>query len=338
MIFIGGENMKYLVTGATGFVGKSIVKELKKRGVDVTALVRKSSNLEYLVNENIPYVYGDLTDFDSLKKAFKNHNVVIHAAGLVTDWGKKADYIKTNYYGTKNLLEACVATNIRRVLHVSTVSVFNAQTDQPINEDTPWNERIPGWYSKSKHMAEELVRDYMQKQRLDITIVYPSWIYGEGDQHFVPEIIQALRTGKMLFFRDQGNHVIEIVYVGNLVEAIVLILSNDQTIGKSFILSDKPKITFREFVNTIAGRIGAKEVNFTVPYPIAYSAAFIMESLFHMFNIKKRPFLTRSSVLFLGNNIIYDTSNLQSIGFKQPYDFKEAIERSLHILENGTNH
>ena len=81
--------LKYLVTGATGFVGKAVIKELKKRGNDVTALVRKSSMLDDLINESIPYVYGDLTDLESLKNAFKNHDVVIRRARLLIGVKKK---------------------------------------------------------------------------------------------------------------------------------------------------------------------------------------------------------------------------------------------------------
>jgi nucleoside-diphosphate-sugar epimerase len=324
--------MDHIITGATGFIGKAITQKLFDNGKNVTAFVRRTSNIEYLKNNNIPFVYGDLNDLDSLKKAFKGHKVLIHAAGFVSDWGKKKDYIKANYIGIKNVLEACIESGIKRVVYFSTVDVYGGIRNVVINEKMPLKGSIPGWYPKSKILAEKFVRDYMENNLLDISIVYPSWVYGEGDQHFIPEIIQALKDGSMMFFRKCGNHVLDIVYLENLVAAILYILENDQTIGNRFILSDNPKIKFRDFVNTIANLIGCKEVKFTLPYPIAYSVATIIESVYRVCNFKSRPLLTRNTVYLLGNNIMYDNSNLKSFGYIQPYSFEEGINKTIKSL------
>ena len=320
--------MDIIFTGATGFIGYAIAKHLKKVGHSITAVIRKTSNVDKLKKVNIDYIEGDIQNKDNLITLFKGKDVVIHCAGFVTDWGKKGNFIKTNYFGTKNVIEATVEAGVKRFIYVSTVDVFGHKKHIVINEKSPLGKR-PGWYGKSKIKAEKLVREYIKNKTLDISIIYPPWVYGEGDLHFVPEIIDALKSNSMMFFRNKGKHTIEISYIENLVKAVETILNNDNSIGEGYIIADEPKISFRDFVNAIAEKLEYKKVNFTLPYPITYFAATLLEAFYKLFRIKKRPLLTRHSITLLGNDIIYDTSKIKNLGFKQKYNFEEAINKTL---------
>ncbi len=319
--------MNILVTGSTGFLGYAITKHLKRKGYDVHALVRKTSKTQDLQEEAIPLIIGDVGDKDSLIKAFRGRDAIIHCAGFVTDWGLKKDFIRVNYYGTKNVLEACIEAGVKRLIHTSTVDVFGHKHGSRINEDSPLGKR-PGWYGKSKIMAEKLVREYIQGNKLDISIIYPPWVYGEGDVTFVPEIVEAIKDGSMMFFRSGGRHTIEISYIEHLTEAVELILNSDESIGEGYIIADEPKMSFRKFVNSIAERIGGKEVSFTLPYPIAYFASLMMEAFYKLIGKKKRPLLTRHSMTLLGNDIVYDTTKLKELGFQPEYDFNTAMDKT----------
>jgi nucleoside-diphosphate-sugar epimerase len=318
--------MKILVTGATGFIGTAIVKELKAQGHEVTALARKTSKIDGLKNENIPIVYGDINDPESLKRAFQGQQAVVHTAAYVSDWGTKKDYIRGIYQGTQNVLEALVAAGVRRLIFFSSVVVFGGAANVAINETFPLKPMV-GWYTKAKIMAENMIQDYIQKKLLDITIVHPPWVYGEGDRTFIPAMVQAIKGGYMMFFRSGGRHAIEINYVGNIAAAVAFMIDNPATYGERYILADDPKITFREFVNTVAKKLGRPEVRVSLPYPLAYLTAACMEALYRILGIKNRPFLTRMAVYLLGNNIMYDTSKLKALGFKQRYTFEEVIRR-----------
>jgi nucleoside-diphosphate-sugar epimerase len=318
--------MKILVTGATGFIGTAIVKELKAQGHEVTALARKTSKIDGLKNENIPIVYGDINDPESLKRAFQGQQAVVHTAAYVSDWGTKKDYIRGIYQGTQNVLEALVAAGVRRLIFFSSVVVFGGVANVAINETFPLKPMV-GWYTKAKIMAENLIQGYIQKKLLDITIVHPPWVYGEGDRTFIPAMVQAIEGGYMMFFRSGGRHAIEINYVGNIAAAVAFMIDNPATYGERYILADDPKITFREFVNTVAKKLGRPEVRVSLPYPLAYLTAACMEALYRILGIKNRPFLTRMAVYLLGNNIMYDTSKLKALGFKQRYTFEEVIRR-----------
>jgi nucleoside-diphosphate-sugar epimerase len=318
--------MKILVTGATGFIGTAIVKELKAQGHEVTALARKTSKIDGLKNENIPIVYGDINDPESLKRAFQGQQAVVHTAAYVSDWGTKKDYIRGIYRGTQNVLEALVAAGVRRLIFFSSVVVFGGAANVAINETFPLKPMV-GWYTKAKIMAENMIQGYIQKKLLDITIVHPPWVYGEGDRTFIPAMVQAIKGGYMMFFRSGGRHAIEINYVGNIAAAVAFMIDNPATHCERYILADDPKITFREFVNTVAKKLGRPEVRVSLPYPLAYLTAACMEALYRILGIKNRPFLTRMAVYLLGNNIMYDTSKLKALGFKQRYTFEEVIRR-----------
>lgn len=316
--------MKILVTGATGFIGRAIARELTSQGHQVTALVRKTSNSDVLNQDNIPFVYGDINDPESLRRAFKGQQAVVHAAGYVSDWGTKQDYIRGIYQGTRNVLEALVDSGIRRLIFFSSVVVFGGPANVAINETFPLKPMV-GWYTKAKIMAEHLIREYIQQKLLDITIVHPPWVYGEGDRTFIPEMVKGIRGGYMAFFRSGGRHAIEINYVGNIAAAVAFMIGNPATYGERYILADDPKITFREFVNAVAKRLGRPEVRISLPYPVAYLAAGCLEAVYRILSIRRRPFLTRMAVYLLGNNIMYDTSKLKALGFKQRYTFAEVI-------------
>ncbi len=324
---IGRSELNILVTGSTGFLGFAITRYLKRKGYNVHAMVRESSNTKSLDDEDIHNIIGDVNDKQSLIKAFEGRDAIIHCAGFVTDWGKKENFIRVNYYGTKNVLEACVESGVRRLVHTSTVDIFGHKNGSRINENSPLRNR-PGWYGKTKIMAEKLVREYIQQNKLDISIIYPPWVYGEGDITFVPEIVEAIKDGSMMFFRSKGNHTIEISYIEHLTEAVELILNSKDAIGEGYIIADEPKMTFRKFVNSIAKRIGGKEVNFTLPYPLAYFASLMMEGFYKLIGSKKRPLLTRHSMTLLGNDIVYDTTKLHELGFQPKYDFKTSMDKT----------
>lgn len=318
--------MKILVTGATGFIGKAIVRELKNQGHQVTALVRKTSKVEDLKTQNIPMITGDINNPESLRRAFEGQQAIVHTAAYVSDWGAKQDYIQGIYQGAQNVLEACVSSGVRRLIFFSSVVVFGGVTDVPINETFPLKP-IVGWYTRAKIMAENLIQTYIQSKQLDITIVHPPWVYGEGDRNFIPAMVKGLRGGYMMFFRNGGRHAIEINYVGNIADAVAFMIDKPETYGERYILADDPKITFREFVNTIARKIGRPEVKISLPYPLAYLSAACLEAVYRILGIKNRPFITRMAVRLLGNNIIYDTSKLKALGFKQKYMFEEVIDK-----------
>jgi len=327
--------MNYLVTGATGFIGNALTQALKERNKNVYGLVRKAEQAELLRMDDIDCRVGDLRDKSSLRSAFKDMHVVVHTAGLVSDWGRPEEFVQVNFHGTRNVLEACSEMNVKRVIHISTADIFGYQVDHPINENSPIS-RTSFWYTKSKIMAEELVRQHAIKRELEITIIYPTWVYGKGDRHFVPEIIKGIRSRQLVFFGKNGKTFFGLSYIENLCHAICFLMDHPGSVGERFLVSDEPQMTFHEFVNTLARRIGCKEIRMSLPYWLAYLVACMMELGYTALRKEERPLLTRYAVTWFGHSILYDTTKLRSLGFKQAYSTQEGIEKAIsHLALNG---
>jgi nucleoside-diphosphate-sugar epimerase len=323
--------MKYLVTGATGFIGHALTGTLMQRNTHVYGLVRKAEQAELLRKGNIDCRMGDVRDKDSLRSAFKDMDGIVHTAGLVSDWGRPEEFLQVNYHGTRNVLEVCSEMNIRRVIHISTADVFGYQVDYPVNEDAPIR-RSSSWYTRSKIMAEELVRQYARNRELEITIIYPTWVYGKGDRHFVPEIIKGIRSRQMVFFGNKGKNFFGLSYIENLCQAICFLMDHPRSVGERFLVSDEPQITFHDFVNMLARKVGCEEIRVSLPYWLAYTVACMMELGYTALRKDERPLLTRYGVSWFGHSIRYDTTKLKSFGFEQAYSVEEGIEKTLEHL------
>ncbi len=327
----GEVSLNYLVTGATGFIGNAIAKALKQRNNNVYGLIRRAEQVQALQKDNIDYRMGDIQDRASLKPAFKDMHVLIHSAGLVTDWGRPEEFVQLNFQGTKNVFEVCSEIGIKRVIYISTADIFGYPTDHPVNEDSPIR-KGPSWYARSKIMAEELARRYADNRELDMTIIYPTWVYGEGDRHFVPEIIDNILSGQMVFFAKTKDTFFGLSYIENLSQAICFLIENPASVGQRFLVSDEPQITFQEFVNILAGKVGHKEIHLNLPYWLAYAIAFMMEFSYKALNKNHRPLLTRYAVSWFGNSVTYDTTKLKSLGWNQRYSIQEGIEKTLKYI------
>ena len=327
--------MNYLITGATGFIGHALTQTLKQRNKHVYGLVRKTEQAELLRMDNIDCRMGDVRDRNSLRSAFEDMDVIVHTAGLVSDWGRPEEFVQVNFHGTRNVLEVCSELNIKRVIHISTADILGYQVDYPVNEDAPIK-RSSSWYTKSKIMAEELVRQYARNRELEITIVYPTWVYGKGDRHFVPEIIKGIRNRQLVFFGKKGRNFFGLSYIENLCHAICFLMDHPGSVGERFLVSDEPQITFHEFVNMLARKAGCEEVRVNLPYWLAYMVACMMELGYTALRKEERPLLTRYAVTWFGHSILYDTTKLRSLGFKQAYSTQEGIEKAIsHLALNG---
>ena len=177
--------MNCLVLGANGFIGQHIVNELLCRRRSVKIFIRKDNAM--FKDKNIEIVFGDLLDMNSLISAMKGVDIVFHSAAYVSDWGPKSLFLKINVDGTKNVLDACLYNNIRRLIYISTYAIFDFRSGGLISEKS---KKIlkPYPYCYSKFLAERLIWKYREKYRIPVTVVYPPWVYGPGDQHFFQEL------------------------------------------------------------------------------------------------------------------------------------------------------
>ena len=185
--------MKALVTGATGFIGANLVRELLKQGYQVRALVRKESSLRNIDGLKIEIAYGDLRDKESLDAALDGCDVLFHVAASYTFWTPHPEAIyETNVRGTENLLRAAAAKGIKKVVYTSTESTIGIDHNGCLGtEEQQTNpDKLCGHYKKSKLLAEQLAMK-MCREGLPLVVVNPTTPVGGFD-------IKPTPTGELI--------------------------------------------------------------------------------------------------------------------------------------------
>ncbi|MFP4106147.1 MAG: NAD-dependent epimerase/dehydratase family protein [Phycisphaerae bacterium] len=331
-----------LVTGATGLLGSHIVEKLIEQGKPVRVLVRETSDTSFLDTLDVEQVVGDVTDPDSLKAAMQGVEIVYHSAAQVGDWGPWERFVAVTIEGTRNMLNAARDANIKRFLHISSISTYGHPNEEGLvlDESAPLGslgENLHKWsyYSRAKVEAEKLVWEYHNRGDIVATVVKPSWLYGERDRASLPRLITAIRKGKAKILGD-GQNLLNLTYAGNEAEGCILAAESEQAAGEIYNLSSDGKITLEEYMNKIAKAIGCPPVKKHVPYGIAYRVAFLMECFGHLFGMKKPPLVTRYSVWLMGRRCFFSPEKARKeLGWEPTVDYDEGIRRSVEWVDKN---
>jgi dihydroflavonol-4-reductase len=324
--------MKVLVTGANGFLGAWLTKRLIREGYQVSALIRKSSDLSELEGLNPNYLYGDVTDPASLEAACAGQDIVFHLAGLVAY--KKSDQArleKVNVGGTKNVVEACLKTGVPQLLHVSSVVAIGASfKPQPLTEDFTYNiAHLKLGYFDTKKRAEDVVRSAALTGKIRAVCVNPSTIYGFGDARKGSRKNQIkVAKGKMPFYTNGG---VNVVGVEDVVEGILLAVKHGKS-GERYILAGE-NMTIKCLFEEIAAAAGVNPPKRLMPNWLLHSIGFVGDCLFPLgVDIGVSGVNAHTATLYHW----FDSAKAQrELGFK-PSPAKNAIQKSVTWMkENG---
>ena len=304
--------MKCLVTGASGFIGSNIVKELMKEGYQVKCLVRENSNLENLIGLDIEIVKGDIQNKESLLSAMNGCDFVFHAAALYTFWSRdKNDFYRTNVEGTKNVLDSALEKKIKRLVYTSTTATLGAsKTNKPISESDSIEQekKIDLWkvkdhYIRSKTIAEREVLKYSRD--LDVVIVNPSAPLGWGDVKPTPTSLLVLKflDGEVPFYTDVG---LSFVYVKDVARGHILALKNGKS-GERYILGGH-NLSLTGFFKVLSEVTGLKKPAIRIPKKLLLvGIPFVGLLEFFSKITKKPPVITRSQLRSARYNFFYSS-------------------------------
>ncbi|MGH2831488.1 MAG: NAD-dependent epimerase/dehydratase family protein [Solirubrobacteraceae bacterium] len=323
-----------LVTGASGFIGAHVVERLVKEGYRVRCLVRQSSDTSLLEKLGVELAVGDLHNADSLARAVESSRYVVHCAALVSDWATTQEIKGTNVDGTHNLLEASVATSVKRFVHVSSTDIYG-HPDTEIDE-TYTSTRFANWYSQTKLLAEEEVHRAGDSSTMEIVILRPATVYGPGSEDVIGEIARAIRGGHMLLI-DRGRVIAGLCYVENLVDAVLLALEHPNAPGEAFNVTDGLPVTWRELADDLARGLDAKRVRWSMPYWLAGSIGFALEhgyrALRRTTGLEMAPLLSRQAVQVLGRDQNFSNHKARErIGWKPRVDYHRGLKATLQWL------
>jgi 2-alkyl-3-oxoalkanoate reductase len=317
-------------------LGSHIVEQLVKRGRPVRALVRRSSDTAWLKGQGVELVYGDVTDKESLREAVRGAGCVYHAAARVGDWGPWDEFVAISIDGTRNVLDVVRELGTRRLVHISSISVFgHPEGDgRVIDETAPIGVNVFRWsyYTRAKVEAEKMVMEYHHKYNIPVTVVRPSWMYGPRDRASLPRMARMIRTGKIKLV-GPGDNRMNVTYAGNVAECCILAADSSKSIGQVYSACSDGDITQKQFVDLLAGALGCPPVTRSVPFRVAYNVAFILEVFGHLFRTRKPPMITRYAIWLYGRRTFFTPQKARrELGWKSTVGYEEGVKLSVAWL------
>lgn len=272
--------MDTLVTGATGFAGRSLVAGLRAEGHAVRALVRAGSAPAAkgrLAALGATLVEGDLADQRALEAAAKGCAVVFHGARLDDASRPRAEHEAVNLVGTENLLAACRAAGVRRVVYRSTADVTlgdveRTYVDEDFNQPVPFDD--PSLVIRS--LAEDLVVA-AGDERLETVTLRAGWLWGVDDTCLAPRVVRAARGELPWRWVDGGRSLCATTNVRNLTAASLRAAVAPEAAAKTLYVTDDERMTTREFVTRLATALGVSARWASTPYWLARGLAWVAE-------------------------------------------------------------
>ncbi len=310
----GGKRI--LITGATGFIGRALVNELAKSGHEIFALVRRTSKAEPLKALGVNLIYADITDKESLDKVLSYKiDVIFHCAALVSGRGLRK-LRKANVNGTENICKLALSLGVERMVYLSSVAVVSGNKNIPLYEDLPYS--ASNSYGISKIEAEKKVLEF-RRQGLRVAVLRPCMVYGEGEPHALSKLLFFLKR-RIFPVIDGGRHKLHLVYVGNVVSALMLALEKEEFLSGTYFVADDEVLTISEIFSILSRSIGG-----LAPYNLP---SWVKPFLFRI------PYAGKKFKFFFRDRV-YDISKIKALGYKAPFNAEESlVETARYWLKN----
>lgn len=322
--------MNIFMTGAGGFLGNYIARDLIKAGHQVTNLARGSyPELEKI---GINCIRGDICDRDFLIKSMKGHEACFHIASKVGVWGREKDFLKINVDGTKNIIESCRKNNIKYLVYTSSPSVVFGNSDlSGVDESCPYPETYFSHYPKSKAKAEKYVLE-SNDEHLKVVSLRPHLIFGPGDENLIPRVVEGAKSGRVKIV-GSGENLVDITYVENASDAHLLAfdkLINDTEIvaGKAYFIGQGP-IKIWDFINNVLELHQVPKLQKRISFKTAYRIGGLLEKVYSLFGLMdKEPPMTRFIAMQLAKDHYFDHTNAEhDLGWIPKVSINEGLER-----------
>lgn len=328
--------MSILVTGGGGFLGRAIVERLLAMGEPVKILNRSAH--PDLEKRGVEIIQGDLMDRDLLCRAGKGCRAIFHVAAKAGVWGAESEYFRINVEGTRNVLASCRENRIPYMIHTSTPSVvFAGESIRNGDESLPYPEKFLCAYPKTKAIAEQEVFEAHRRGEVLALALRPHLLWGPGDPHLIPRILERVRKGKLRQV-GEGRNLVDITYIDNAADAHILAwkaLQEQPEVagGRPYFISQGEPVNLWEWVRTLLGGFHLELQGRPVSFRSAYAAGAILETLHRCFAPSREPVMTRFVAHQLAHDHYYSHRAAREIlGFVPQVSIEEGLKR---VWESG---
>ncbi|MCK9296033.1 MAG: NAD-dependent epimerase/dehydratase family protein [Desulfobulbaceae bacterium] len=320
---------RVIVTGGGGFVGKAVVRQLMDRGIGVTVIGR--NDYPEVRQMGATVARGDIRDPQFLATVFRDHDTVFHVAAKAGIWGDYQDYFSINVQGTENVLAACRASGIRRVVYTSTPSVVFCGGDLAgVDEGAPYADRFLCHYAATKVLAEKMVLG-ANGRKLLTTALRPHLVWGPGDTNLIPRLL-ARGRGRQLKIVGAGENLVDISYIDNVAAAHLLAAENLENsasaAGQAYFISQGEPVNLWRWINELFTRLEIPQVTSQVSFGKAYAAGFVFEKLYSVLGRSQEPPMTRFLAEQLAKSHWFSLEKARrDFGYRPEVSTAEGVDR-----------
>lgn len=306
--------MKALVTGASGFLGRHIIKHLLSRGYEVRAFCR--SNHPTFSSLDIEVCLGNLTNHQEVLNACKGVDVVFHTAAKVGSWGAYTDFYQTNVVGTNSIIEACRLYGVKKLIYTSSPSVvFDSKDIRNGDESLPYPAKYMSSYQATKALAEQNILAANNPPNFLTVALRPHAIWGVGDNHLVPRIISMASTKKLNIIGN-GKNKISMVHVENAAIAHILAAEKENIGGNAYFINDPEPILLWDWITHLLLRLNLPQPKHRIPFSAALFVGMLSEVIYKTLPFLGEPRVTRYMVSLLSKDHYFDTSkSVKELGY-----------------------
>ncbi len=318
---------KAFVTGGSGFVGRNLIRRLRREAVVVAALARSEQSANVVASLGAVPVRGDLLDVAAMAAGMIGCDTVFHAAATVDEWGPKAVFWQVNVEGTQAALDAARRAGVGCFVHVGTEAVYadGKASLADLEESRPVPERPLPRYPATKAEAERRVLA-ANSDSLRCVSVRPRLIWGNDDSSVLPRLVAAVQAGRFAW-PDHGRALTSTAHVDNVCEALVLAAARGRG-GEAYFVSDGEPTSFREFLGPLLASRGAEPGDKSVPVPLASAFATVAEWLWDSLRLPGTPPAHRMMIELGARTVtINDAKARRELGYQPVITREEGLAR-----------
>ncbi len=282
-----------LVTGAGGFLGSEIAKQGLALGYEVRGIARGDyPELEAL---GVQMFKGDLASSESLIEAAKGSVAIFHVAAKAGAWGPKAEFEASNILATENVIQACLTHKIPKLIYTSSPSVIHAGGDiEGADESLPYPEHFIADYPRTKAIAEQKVLD-AQSDDLNVVSLRPHLIWGPGDRHLIPRLIDRAQRGRLRYLAPEK--LVDSVYIEDAARAhwnaFDALKTGAPCAGQAYFITQDEPWPIADLIEGILQAHGITYPRKLISPKVAYFVGYSLELMYGLLRIKKEPLMTR---------------------------------------------